>query len=53
MNETKRWPMLILIMMEFDRLETKEKFLQYATTFYPDRPADELLEKALKYIDQI
>lgn len=51
MNETKRWPMLILTGMEFERPAIREEFLQYATKFYPTRQAEELLERALKYFD--
>ncbi|MET4139684.1 hypothetical protein [Pedobacter sp. UYP1] len=53
MNQTKRWPMLIFTVMEFDRPDKREAFLEYATKFYPDRPAGELLERALKWIAPI
>jgi len=53
MQETKRWPMLIFTVMEFDLPENKEAFLEYVKNYYPDRPAEELLERALKWIDLI
>lgn len=51
MTQTKRWPMIILTVMEFDQSDTKEAFLQYTTKFYPQRPAEELLERALNSIN--
>lgn len=51
MTQTKKWPILILTVMEFDEPNTREAFLQYVEKYYPDRPAKELLEKALKSIN--
>lgn len=45
--------MLIFTVMEFDQPDTRERFIQYVTKVYPDRLADELLERALKWIDLI
>jgi hypothetical protein len=53
MKETKRWPMLILTVMEFDRPDKKEAFIEYAKKYYPDRPAEQLLERVLKWIDMV
>lgn len=53
MTQTKRWPMLILTVREFDHLDSRKAFLEYATKYYPDRPAEELLERALKWIDLV
>lgn len=53
MTQIKRWPMLIFTVMEFDLPENKEAFLKYAKNYYPDRPAEDLLESALKWIDLI
>lgn len=53
MTQTKRWPMLIFTAMEFDQPETREAFLQYATKFYPDRPAEELLGLVIKWIGSL
>lgn len=53
MKETKRWPMLILTVMEFDRPDQKEAFIEYAKKHYPEREAKELLERALEWIDRI
>ena len=52
MAQTKRWPMNIFTVMEFDRSDTREGFLQYVAKSYPDRPAEEILERALNWIVQ-
>ncbi len=52
MTQTKRWPMLILTVMEFNRTDTRDAFIQHVTKFYPDRPAEEILEQTLKRIDR-
>ncbi|AMP97403.1 hypothetical protein AY601_0447 [Pedobacter cryoconitis] len=53
MTKTKRWPMLILTVMEFNHPDTRNRFYEYASKYYSDRPADELLERALKWIHRI
>jgi len=53
MTQTKRWPLLIFTVMEFDRPDTREGFLQYVTKFYPDRPGEELLDRVLMWINQV
>lgn len=53
MTQTKRWPMLIFTVMEFDRRETLKEFLEYVNKFYPERPAGEILEGILKWSNQI
>ncbi len=50
MAQTKKWPMLILTMMEFELPEVREAFLQHAAKLYPDRPAEEILEQVLNCI---
>lgn len=53
MTQTKRWPMLIFTVMEFERPETLKAFLEYVNKFYPERPAGEILEGILKWSDRI
>lgn len=43
--------MLIFTLMEFDRPDIRQAFLQYAEKYYPDRPAKEILGKALRWIE--
>jgi hypothetical protein len=49
MTQTKRWPMLILTAMEFERRETIKAFSDYAVLHYPDMPIDELLGQVAKW----
>lgn len=53
MTQTKRWPMLILTMMEFDQPDTREAFLKYVEVYYPNRPAKEILDRTLKWHELI
>lgn len=53
MTQTKRWPMLIFTVMEFDRPDTREAFLKYNKKYYLGRPAEEVLERTLKWVDQV
>lgn len=53
MQETKRWPMLILTVMEFEPQETMKAFLKYAEANYPGRPAIEILERTVKWVDLV
>jgi hypothetical protein len=39
MQKSKRWPMLILTVMEFEPQETMREFLKFSHANYPDRPA--------------
>ncbi|HEY8784116.1 MAG TPA: hypothetical protein VIM16_20985 [Mucilaginibacter sp.] len=43
MQQTKRWPMLCLTMMEWDRAETKAGFKEYAEKNYPNMNSTELI----------
>jgi len=49
MAQTKRWPMLIMTVMEFERTETLKAFSHYAVQFFPEMPVDELLEQIAKW----
>jgi hypothetical protein len=45
MNQKKRWPMLILTVMEFERPETIKGFMEYVMVYHPDTSAGQLLEQ--------
>ena len=49
MTQTKRWPMLILTAMEFERRETIKAFMAYVEQFYPEMPVDKLLGQVAKW----
>lgn len=49
MTQTKRWPMLILTVMEFEQPETLRAFLDYVTKYYPETSAGELLEQIITW----
>lgn len=43
MQQTKRWPMLCLTMMEWDSAETKADFKTYVEKYYPTMKSTELI----------
>jgi hypothetical protein len=45
MMQTKRWPMLILTVMELERPENIRGFMEFVMTYYPNMPAGQLLEQ--------
>jgi hypothetical protein len=53
MRQTKRWPMLILSVMEWERPETKAAFREYATSYYPKMNVDELIGQVNKWPDYL
>lgn len=53
MQQTKRWPMLILSVMEWERPETKAAFREYAVSYYPKMNVDELIGQVNKWPDYL
>lgn len=53
MTQTKRWPMLLLTVRELEQPENLRAFMEYVIKFYPDRPADQLLELVAKWTDYL
>jgi hypothetical protein len=49
MTQTKRWPILILTVMEFEKPETIKSFSDYVVMHYPEMPVDELLGQVAKW----
>lgn len=49
MAQTKRWPMLILTVMEWKRPKTQAEFKKYATLYYPAMPMEELVIQVNKW----
>ncbi len=44
MKENKRWPMLIMTVMEFERPETIKSFMEFVKIRYPEMDAGQVLE---------
>jgi hypothetical protein len=49
MQQTKRWPMLCLTVMEWEKTETQEAFRKYVDTYYPGMDKDELVVQINKW----
>lgn len=49
MQQTKRWPMLMLSVMEWEKPETQEAFQKYAALYYPKMNIDELIGQVNKW----
>jgi hypothetical protein len=53
MQQTKKWPMLSLTVMEWEKAETKERFAEYMQKYYPDKDAAEVMKEIDKWLAQI
>lgn len=51
MRQTKRWPMLILTILEWERPETQAAFREYVGNYYPGMNADELIAQITKWCE--
>ncbi len=53
MQQTKKWPMLSLTVMEWEDLKIKERFADYVLKNYPAHDADEVTEQVNKYVTDL
>lgn len=50
MQQTKKWPMLSLTVMEWEDIKTKASFADYLQKYYPDKDAGEVMEQVDKWL---
>jgi hypothetical protein len=53
MQQTKKWPMLSLTVMEWGDPKTKEGFKDYVMKYYPDKDLSDILVGIDKYLEQL
>jgi hypothetical protein len=53
MQQTKRWPMLSLSVMEWEDIKTKARFADYILKYYPDKDAGEAMTQVDKWLDYL
>jgi hypothetical protein len=53
MQQTKKWPMLSLTVMEWEDIKTKARFAEYMQKYYPDKDALEVMNEIDKWLIQI
>lgn len=50
MQQTKKWPMLSLTVMEWEDIKTKARFAEYIMRYYPDKVAGEVMTEVDKWL---
>ncbi|WP_127125429.1 hypothetical protein [Pseudoflavitalea rhizosphaerae] len=50
MQQTKKWPMLSLSVMEWEDIKTKARFADYILKYYPDKDASEAMTQIDKWL---
>lgn len=50
MQQTKKWPMLSLTVMEWDDVKTTARFIEYMNKYYPDKDAGEVVTEINKWL---
>lgn len=53
MQQTKRWPMLSLTVMEWETGDTQTAFIEYLQKYYPQNDAGEIKEQIEKWLKQL
>lgn len=53
MQQTKKWPMLSLSVMEWEDIKTTAKFAEYVMKYYPDKDAGELMGQVDKWLEYL
>lgn len=53
MQQTKKWPMLSLTVMEWEDIKTKARFAEYVQKYYPDKDAGEVIRQLDKWLDHL
>jgi hypothetical protein len=53
MQQTKKWPMLSLSVMEWEDPKTKGGFKDYVMKYYPDKDLSDILVGIDKYLEQL
>jgi hypothetical protein len=53
MQQTKKWPMLSLTVVEWEDVNTKARFTEYMQKYHPDKDAGEVMKEIDKWLAQI
>lgn len=53
MQQTKKWPMLSLSVMEWENIKTKVRFAEYVMKYYPDKDEGKLMSEVDKWVDRL
>jgi hypothetical protein len=53
MQQTKKWPMLSLTVMEWEDPKTKEDFRDYVAKYYPKKEIGEVVEQVEKWLQHL
>lgn len=53
MQQTKRWPMLSLTVMEWETGDTQTAFIGYLQKYYPQNDAGEIKEQVEKWLTSL
>ena len=53
MQQTKKWPMLSLTVLEWEEEKTKAQFANYIQKYYPDMDLKEVMEQVNKWLDYL
>ncbi|SKA06790.1 hypothetical protein SAMN04488128_102575 [Chitinophaga eiseniae] len=53
MQQTKKWPMLSLTVMEWEDEKTKDQFADYVQKYYPNIALAEITEQVNKWLDHL
>jgi len=53
MQQTKKWPMLSLTVMEWEDIKTKARFAEYMQKHYPDKDVVQVMTEIDKWLNQL